>query len=221
MGMSVEFRHRYRTLDHVTIHKPSIVLKGRTERAVELLRGMVTDWEANLRCVRGRPEPESRTHGDHDSRPPIYAFEEHHVAAPCMELSTAYRLVHTERDAEELAAVLMDPHREKPVVVITSAKEGPWFKPADVAEVLGADADEHLLANGGVTFDFEDAMPENASVYGGAARSYPPGNSCMRAHWKSVLRTAYTEAEARDSLASIARDIEAMAPLEYSYQLRQ
>ena len=158
-------------------------------------------------------EPESRTHGDHEHH--AYAFEEHHVAAPFVELSTGYRVVSTEQDAQELAHVLQDPHRDKAVVVISSAKAGPLFKPDDAANRLGADADVYLLSNSAVAFDLERFMPYDCAVYGGAIRSYPPGTFWITDPWKSVLRTAYTEAEARDVLKKVVDDVDGMVPLEY------
>ena len=47
-GLFLEIRHRYRTLDSLPVAKPGSILKGRPERAEELLRSLAVEWDANI-----------------------------------------------------------------------------------------------------------------------------------------------------------------------------
>ncbi len=90
-------------------------------------------------------------------------------------LSMSYRTVSTSRDAASLAAALLDPVRYNPVVVVSCSKTGPLVDVVQLAERLGSGADVYLLASAVGAFDFDEVMPEETSVYGGAIRTYPPG----------------------------------------------
>lgn len=46
--LKLEIRHHYRTLDSLLISKPGILLKGRPERAVDLLRSLAVEWDENV-----------------------------------------------------------------------------------------------------------------------------------------------------------------------------
>ncbi|MCQ1945510.1 MULTISPECIES: hypothetical protein [unclassified Arthrobacter] len=128
------------------------------------------------------------------------------------ETAVTYSTVDTPRDAIDLAAFLCHPERDHPVVVISSTKDGPRIDPAAVAGRLGNKATVYLLATPAVAYPFDEAMPEETSVYGGAARSYPTGNAWHSNQRISVLRLAYADAEARDAVDLLAQDVDKMDP---------
>ncbi|ACL42299.1 hypothetical protein Achl_4348 (plasmid) [Pseudarthrobacter chlorophenolicus A6] len=129
------------------------------------------------------------------------------------DISSLYRSINTTRDAKELAAMLLHPERERPAVVVSTTKNGPLIRPADLAKRLGPDADVYLLGSASLAYDFQDAMPWDTSVYGGAARCYPPGNSWANNTAKSMVRLAYTEEEGRAAISLLADDVAAMEAL--------
>lgn len=128
------------------------------------------------------------------------------------DIFSNYRTFSSRSDAGELASLLMDPERERPAVVVSTTKAGPIIDPAALAKRLGDTADVYVLGNAGIAFDLEDQMPPDTSVYGGAARSYPPGTGWMRNAHKSMVRLAYGPEEGRAALALIAGDIADMEP---------
>jgi hypothetical protein len=128
-----------------------------------------------------------------------------------LDIFSNYRTFNSPRDAEELASLLVDPERERPAVVISTTKSGPIIDPAALAEKLGPSADVYVLGNAGIAFDLEDELPRDTGVYGGAARSYPPGTAWKENTSKAKVRLAYTREEGRTALAMIADDVAAMA----------
>ncbi|MGW6174359.1 hypothetical protein ACWF5H_12770 [Arthrobacter sp. NPDC055138] len=128
------------------------------------------------------------------------------------ETAASYSTVGTRRDAIDLAAFLCHPERDQPVVVVSSTREGPRIDPAAVARRLGTTATVYLLATPGVAYDFDEAMPDETSVYGGAARSYPTGTAWHTNQRISVLRLAYSDIEARDAVDLLAEDVDNMDP---------
>ena len=128
-----------------------------------------------------------------------------------------YKTLSSRRDAVELAALLTDPERERPAVVISTTKGVPIIDPAALAEKLGSDADVYLLGNASTAFDLEDHLPPDTGVYGGAARTYPPGAGWMRDSRKAMVRLAYTPDQGRAALILIADDVAAAAPARAIY----
>lgn len=128
------------------------------------------------------------------------------------DIFSPFRTISSKRDAIELAALLVDPERERAAVVISTTKNGPTVNPDAVVERLGIQADVFLLSTASLAYDFEDAMPRDTSVYGGAVRSYPPGTDWSRNSSKAMVRLAYNEAEGRAAIALIADDVAAMNP---------
>lgn len=127
------------------------------------------------------------------------------------DIFSKYRTFSSRSEAKELASLLVDPERERPAVVISTTKNGPIIDPAALAERLGSTADVYVLGNSGIAFDLEDALPRDTGVYGGAARSYPPGTAWTKNSQKSMVRLAYTPDEARKALSLIEDDVAAMA----------
>lgn len=128
------------------------------------------------------------------------------------DIFSQHRTISSKRDAIELAALLVDPERERPAVVISTTKNGPTVNPDAVVGRLGSTADVYLLSSASLAYDFEDAMPPDTSVYGGAVRSYPPGLEWSRNSSKAMVRLAYNELEGRAAVALIADDVAAMSP---------
>jgi hypothetical protein len=128
------------------------------------------------------------------------------------DIFSPFRTISSKRDAIELAALLIDPERERPGIVISMTRNGPIVSPDAVAARVGSVADVYLLASAGLAYDFEDAMPPDTSVYGGAVRSYPPGTEWSRNSSKAMVRLAYNEAEGRAAVTLIADDVAAMSP---------
>lgn len=128
------------------------------------------------------------------------------------DILNPYRTVESARDAAELAETLRQPDRERPAVVVSTTKAGTHINPSVLAKKLGPDVDVYLLASSSIAYDFEDSMPLDTSVYGGAARCYPPGAAWQKNTSLSMVRLAYTESEGRAAIGLLADDVAAMAP---------
>ncbi|WP_422390185.1 hypothetical protein [Arthrobacter sp. N1] len=122
----------------------------------------------------------------------------------------SYRTVSSRKDAADLAALLVDPARYNPVVVVSPSRTGPLVNADDLSIALGPEADVYLLASSSVTFDFDDVMPPETSVYGGAIRSYPPGSQWTANPRKAPFHHAYSDAEQRNLIDLISADISEM-----------
>lgn len=129
------------------------------------------------------------------------------------DIFNAYNTITTPRGAHELAAMLLHPERERPAVVVSTTKNGPVINPKALADRLGSDVDVYLINSASLAYDFSDAMPLETSVYGGAARCYPPGTAWVKNPFKSMVRVAYTEEEGRAAVTSIIGDVAAMESL--------
>lgn len=129
------------------------------------------------------------------------------------DIFNAYNTITTPRGAHELAAMLLHPERERPAVVVSTTKNGPVISPKALADRLGNDVDVYLINSASLAYDFSDAMPDETSVYGGAARCYPPGTAWVKNPFKSMLRLAYTEEEGRAAVANIIDDVASMESL--------
>ncbi|HEX9225855.1 MAG TPA: hypothetical protein VF885_04245 [Arthrobacter sp.] len=128
--------------------------------------------------------------------------------APTMnDIFSPYRTISSRRDADELAAVLLHPQRERPAVVVSTTKNGPIIDPAALAKRLGPGVDVHLLANAALAYDLQDKLPPDTSVYGGAARCYPPGTGWTKNSAASMVRLAYTEEQGRAAIELLAEDV--------------
>lgn len=128
-----------------------------------------------------------------------------------VDIFAPYRSVSTKTEARELADLLGHPSRDRPVVVVSSTKDGPRITPTDLATRLGSDADVYLLTSAAIAYDLDDIMPEGSSVYGGAVRCYPPGTAWTTETRKAVTRLIYTDEEAKAAIGLIADDVAAMA----------
>ncbi|WP_259678336.1 hypothetical protein [Arthrobacter oryzae] len=132
------------------------------------------------------------------------------LATTTNDISAPYRIIGSTRDAMELAGMLLHPEREQPAVVVSTMKNGPVIDPAVLASRLGGEADVYLLNSTSLAYDFSDAMPIDTSVYGGAARCYPPGTGWVNNSGKAMLRRACTEDEGRAAVTLLVEDVAAM-----------
>ena len=123
------------------------------------------------------------------------------------DIFSPYRTINSRRDADELAAVLLHPQRERPAVVVSTTKNGPLIDPAALAKRLGTGVDVYLLANAALAYELQDALPPDTSVYGGAARCYPPGTGWTKNSATSMDRLAYTDEQGRVAIELLADDV--------------
>lgn len=135
------------------------------------------------------------------------------LATTMTDIFSPYSTITSPRGAIELAAMLLHPERERPAVVVSTTKNGPIINPKALADRLGNDVDVYLINSASLAYDFSDAMPLETSVYGGAARCYPPGNAWVKNSFKSMVRLAYTEEEGRAAVALLVDDVAAMESL--------
>ncbi|RJU02964.1 hypothetical protein D6T65_02330 [Arthrobacter frigidicola] len=95
-------------------------------------------------------------------------------------------------------------------MIISSTKDGTRINPAAFAKRLGSKASVYVLATPSVAYAFDEAMPDDTSVFGGAACSYPTGTAWQTNQRASMVRLAYSDAEAADAVDLIARDVDDM-----------
>lgn len=86
-------------------------------------------------------------------------------------------------DVPALAAAVLDPKRQRPIIVVTTSK---YTEPDNIPQVtldeaeelrdaVGDVADIAIVATGGISFAFEAALPDHWHIFNGACRSYPAG----------------------------------------------
>jgi hypothetical protein len=98
-----------------------------------------------------------------------------------------YRELRTEQDVGVLVKELVNSQRSRPVVVV-STKNGelePLIDVQRIVEEASAVADIVVIPTGRLTYLMGDLMRPNTHVYGGAGRTYPPGDQ-----WQHDLRNA-------------------------------
>lgn len=121
-----------------------------------------------------------------------------------------YTTIESRFDATELVNLLTSGHRDKPVVVISSTKQGPRISPGDVAVRVAGAADVYLLANAGISYLLEELMPPETNVYGGAARTYPAHTDWIQKTYQATVRLAYSDEEASRAVEQIGADVDKM-----------
>lgn len=102
----------------------------------------------------------------------------------------------TASSVQSLASAVLDPARQRPIIVVTTVKyTSPDAIPQetlDEAEALrnavGDIADIAIVASGDISFSFADALPDGWHVFGGYSRSYPAGISADPDTSRSPLR---------------------------------
>lgn len=105
---------------------------------------------------------------------------------------TAVQRVTDDAAAERLAALLLRPGRDRPVVVIsTPAGHGdPLIDVSTVVGEVGDLADIWIITTGPHSWTFSEHMPSLTQVYGGAGRVYPVGTEWIDNPYRSPLHFA-------------------------------
>ena len=101
------------------------------------------------------------------------------------------------QSAQNLAQVIQNPRRTRPVVVITVAigETTSWIDAEQIATQAGDLVDVYVITNVDASWEFARKMPEGAQVYGGAGRIYPTGEDYLVDKFLSPLHIAF---DARD-----------------------
>lgn len=82
-----------------------------------------------------------------------------------------------------LASAILDPKRQQPMIVVTTAKythsdhipQVTLDEAEELRAAVGDIADIAIVATGGVSFALEAALPDHWHIFNGACRSYPTG----------------------------------------------
>ena len=112
--------------------------------------------------------------------------------------------VSTEQDVAELANLILDPLRKKVVCVITypPSASAVRYDAQDIAEGTDKVCDVYLVIGSEKTWLLSQALPAEANVHSGAARTYPIGFG--KTEHTAILRLAPSMA----NLQSITRQLE-------------
>ncbi len=117
--------------------------------------------------------------------------------------------VESEAALDALVSTLLDPQRQRPVVVVTapSHRDEPYIDAAALAREAGGAADVYLVRTGPLTFRMADALTPMACVYGGAGRLYPPGDAWLDDPYQSPLRFARSVTEGEKATEELIGDV--------------
>jgi hypothetical protein len=112
--------------------------------------------------------------------------------------------VATDQDVAELANVILDPSRKKVICVITypPSASAVRYDAQDIAEGTDKVCDVYLVIGSEKTWLLSQALPAEANVHSGAARTYPIGFG--KTEHTAILRLAPSMA----NLQSITRQLE-------------
>jgi hypothetical protein len=114
---------------------------------------------------------------------------------------------------QDLAALLLDPSRMRPVVVISrySNEDQPRLDGDAIALELKGVADVVVITNGQPTYQLEGLLPIDTHIFGSAARVYPPGLKWTEDPYSSPLRLVRSHADIGPVTAKIVSDAEDLA----------
>ena len=114
---------------------------------------------------------------------------------------------------QDLAALLLDNSRLRPVVVISrfSDEDSPRLDSGSIALELKGIADVVVITNGPATYELEQLLPIDTHIFGSAARVYPPGMKWTRDPYSSPLRLVRSRADVGTVTARIISDAEDVA----------
>jgi hypothetical protein len=121
--------------------------------------------------------------------------------------------VKTVEEAKELASLLLDLRRAKPVCVISTPNDDP----APVFDVEGIEGDVSsvcevfVIVGGAATRELQDLLPAEMHVFGGAARTYPISFGRTKGETAGKLRYVYPPGTLKQSSQRLAADIWAAA----------
>lgn len=114
---------------------------------------------------------------------------------------------------QELAALLWDASRVRPVVVISrfADEEQPRLDGDSIAIELKGVADVVVITNGQYTYELEGLLPADTHIFGSAARVYPPGLKWTENPYSSPLRLVRNRSDIEPVTAKIVTDAEEFA----------
>jgi len=129
-------------------------------------------------------------------------------SAPSASRTSGVFRVESVAEAEDLAGHLLDPLRQLPVVVVTSAagQPAPYVAMDILAENLQGLAELCEMPTGSVSWALTRHLPEMCDVYGGAARVYPPGDEWTRNPYAAPLRFVYGIGDGAAAIAQLTTD---------------
>jgi hypothetical protein len=112
-------------------------------------------------------------------------------------------------DVAQLVSYLRRESRDRPVVLLTVApnRTAPHSSADRIAAAAKGHADVVVLPSDELTFAFSDLVSPTASVYHGAGRVYPQGDTWERDPFSVPLRLARTEQEIKDQEALLIADL--------------
>lgn len=119
-------------------------------------------------------------------RPPAPAQPRVAARAPHSEIGTP-------AEADDLAALLLSPVRDRPVLVVTRAAgtQKAFVDVAELRENLAGLVDVFEITTTAASWALSTAVPDKCQVYGGASRVYPLGTEWLHDPYLSPLRFAY------------------------------
>lgn len=116
----------------------------------------------------------------------------------------------TDPEPQDLANLLLDPSRVRPVVVISRLPDldQPRLDGESIAVELKGVADVVVITNGRPTYELERLMPRDTHIFGSAARVYPPGLKWTDDPYSSPLRVIRSQSDIESVTARIVSDAE-------------
>ena len=116
-------------------------------------------------------------------------------------------------EADTLARRLLDPARDRPVVVVSvpSGKAEPWIDAAGIEHAVRSLAEVFVLANDAASWRLSALLPARTQVYGGAGRVYPVEAGWQTDPYLSPLRFAYGQGDGATVTESLIHDALEMA----------
>lgn len=143
------------------------------------------------------------------------------VQAPPAEAEADGVLRLLEPGVEDFARRLLDPARERPVIVVSipGDRDRPWIDVDEVESAVRGLADVVLLADDAASWALTPLLPEKTQVYGGAGRVYPVGTDWRADPTVAPLRFAYDENGGARAAARLTQDALVMASRTLSVRL--
>ena len=111
--------------------------------------------------------------------------------------------------AKNLAKKLLNPKRDRIVVVVSIASDGvaPWIGLDELVSQASEFADIYLINSMSASWEFAENMPEGTQVYGGAGRCYPLGNEFVTNTVVSPVRMAHNQSEGELATQNLLSDV--------------
>lgn len=116
-------------------------------------------------------------------------------------------------EPQDLAALLLDRSRVRPVVVVSrfAEEDKPRLDGERIAQELKGVADVVVVTNGPFTYELETLMPADTQIFGSAARVYPPGLKWTDNPYSSPLRLVRSRSDVEAVTGQVIRDAEDFA----------